>query len=117
MITIPLIQRHYPIDLLHLQSLISRPLMPSSHSSSSSDADNTPLRLVLHLSNPPTDRLFLPNNSDTCKQRFMNQLKEADLARWRNTSRVTALRKVELDAAWEGIVNGVFHHAMPCHSI
>lgn len=119
MVIIKLIQRHYPIDLLHLQSLISRPLLPSSHSSTSSDADDAPLRLILHLSNPPTDRLFLPNNPETCKQRFMNQLKEADLARWRNTSRVTALRKVELDAAWEGIVNGelcdvMLYHAMQC---
>jgi hypothetical protein len=116
--------RHHPIDLLHLQSLISHPLPPPpphphhstsgpSNTSQSQNTTPTPLRLILHLSNPPTDRLFLPNNVDTCKQRFMNQLKEADLARWRNTSRVTALRRVELDAAWEGIVHGMCHRM--CH--
>lgn len=34
----------------------------------------------------------------------MNMVKEADFVRWGSTRRVTALRKVDQDALWEGVV-------------
>jgi autophagy-related protein 5 len=93
--------RHWPIDLIHLHSIISRPI-PSSSSSSSS----APLKLRLHLSNPPHEKLNLPNNPEQCRTQWVNQVKEADFVRWRNTSRSTGLRRGEFDAGWDGIVNG-----------
>jgi autophagy-related protein 5 len=95
--------RHWPIDLIHLHSIISRPLPSSSSSSSSSTA---PLKLRLHLSNPPHEKLNLPNNPEQCRTQWVNQIKEADFVRWRNTSRSTGLRRGEFDAGWDGIVNG-----------
>lgn len=65
-----------------------------------------PLRLLLHLSKPPIDKLMMPNTIESCKAQFMNQLREADFVRWRNTSRVTNLRRPDLDAGWDGIVHG-----------
>ena len=94
--------RHWPIDLIHLHSVISRPL-PSSPSSSTTSA---PLKLRLHLSNPPHEKLNLPNNPEQCRTQWVNQVKEADFVRWRNTSRSTGLRRGEFDAGWDGIVNG-----------
>jgi autophagy-related protein 5 len=93
--------RHWPIDLIHLHSIISRPI-PSSSSSSSS----APLKLRLHLSNSPHEKLNLPNNPEQCRTQWVNQVKEADFVRWRNTSRSTGLRRGEFDAGWDGIVNG-----------
>jgi hypothetical protein len=93
--------RHWTIDLIQLHSLISRPL-PSSSSSSSP----APLKLRLHLSNPPHEKLNLPNNPEQCRTQWVNQVKEADFVRWRNTSRSTGLRRGEFDAGWDGIVNG-----------
>jgi autophagy-related protein 5 len=93
--------RHWPIDLIHLHSIISRPI-PSSSSTSST----APLRLRLHLSNPPHEKLNLPNNPEQCRTQWVNQIKEADFVRWRNTSRSTGLRRGEFDAGWDGIVNG-----------
>ncbi|KZV71148.1 hypothetical protein PENSPDRAFT_743297 [Peniophora sp. CONT] len=63
----------------------------------------TPLRLVLHLASPPTDKLLLAPSADACKQAFMGQLKEADFLRWGSTKRMTGLRKAEQDGIWEGI--------------
>jgi len=93
--------RHWPIDLIHLHSLISRPI-PSSSSSSTP----APLKLRLHLSNPPHEKLNLPNNPEQCRTQWVNQVKEADFVRWRNTSRSTGLRRGEFDAGWDGIING-----------
>jgi autophagy-related protein 5 len=93
--------RHWPIDLIHLHSIISRPI-PSSSSSSST----APLKLRLHLTNPPHEKLNLPNNPEQCRTQWVNQIKEADFVRWRNTSRSTGLRRGEFDAGWDGIVNG-----------
>ncbi|OCF41711.1 autophagy protein 5 [Kwoniella heveanensis CBS 569] len=107
---------HWPIDLIDLHSYISRPRpLPAasgSSSSSSSSTSNPPishipkrrLNLILHLSNPPTDRLLMPNNVETCKTQWLNQVKEADFVRWRNTNRVTNLRRTDLEAGWDGIV-------------
>ncbi|KAJ7925156.1 autophagy protein Apg5-domain-containing protein [Mycena leptocephala] len=63
----------------------------------------TPLRLILHLASPPTDKLLLSPSAESCKQAFMGQLKEADFIRWGNTKRITSLRKVDQDGLWEGI--------------
>lgn len=63
----------------------------------------TPLKLILHLAAPPTDRLLLSPSIEACKQAFMGQLKEADFLRWGNTKRMTALRGAEQDGMWEGI--------------
>jgi autophagy-related protein 5 len=63
----------------------------------------TPLRLVLHLASPPTDKLLLSPSAESCKQAFMGQLKEADFIRWGNTKRMTGLRKAEQDGIWEGV--------------
>ncbi|WVQ97976.1 hypothetical protein IAU59_005096 [Kwoniella sp. CBS 9459] len=109
---------HWPIDLIDLHSYISRPRpLPSSPSVSSSSfssgsnsgspVSHTPnkrLNLVLHLSNPPTDKLLMANNVETCKTQWLNQVKEADFVRWRNTNRVTNLRRTDLEAGWDGIV-------------
>ena len=96
--------RHWPLDLIHLHSIISHPY-PSSPSSSSSSIIPV-LRLRLHLSNPPNDKLNLPKTIEQCHTQWVNQVKEADFVRWRNTSRTTGLRKGEFDAGWDGILNG-----------
>ncbi|KAF8124921.1 autophagy-related protein [Boletus edulis] len=62
-----------------------------------------PLKLILHLASPPTEKLLLPPSADSCKQAFMGQLKEVDFIRWGNTKRMTSLRKAEQDGIWEGI--------------
>ena len=63
----------------------------------------TPLKLILHLASPPTDKLLLSPSAEACKQAFMGQLKEADFMRWGNTKRMTGLRKAEQDGMWEGV--------------
>jgi autophagy-related protein 5 len=63
----------------------------------------TPLRLILHLASPPTDKLLLSPSAEACKMAFMGQLKEADFMRWGNTKRMTGLRKAEQDGMWEGV--------------
>lgn len=62
-----------------------------------------PLRLILHLVSPPTEKLMLAPSPEACKQAFMGQLKEADFIRWGNTKRITGLRKAEQDGIWESI--------------
>ncbi|KAF8335476.1 autophagy protein 5 [Cantharellus anzutake] len=62
-----------------------------------------PLRLTLHLTSPPTDKLLLSPSIEACKQAFMGQVKEADFLRWGNTRRVTGLRKQEQDGMWDGL--------------
>lgn len=63
----------------------------------------SPMRLVLHLVSPPTDKLLLSPSVEACKTAFMGQLKESDFIRWGNTKRMTGLRNNEQDALWEGI--------------
>ena len=90
--------RHWPIGLIydnHAITLSARPNAPPSFF--------TPLRLILHLASPPTEKLLLAPNPEACKQAFMGQLKEADFIRWGNTKRMTGLRKAEQDGLWEGI--------------
>lgn len=98
--------RHWPIDLVDIHSFILRPQpLPSS-----SELSPTPrvISLLLHLSNPPKDRLLMPNSIEVCKSQWLNQVKEADFVRWRNTNRVTNLRRVDLEAGWDGILNSVY---------
>ncbi|WVO24613.1 autophagy protein 5 [Cryptococcus decagattii] len=97
---------HWPIDLVDIHSFIQRPQpLPSS-----SELSATPrvISLLLHLSNPPQDRLLMPNSIEVCKSQWLNQMKEADFVRWRNTNRVTNLRRVDLEAGWDGILNNDF---------
>ncbi|EJF60461.1 hypothetical protein DICSQDRAFT_107561 [Dichomitus squalens LYAD-421 SS1] len=93
-----LLKWHWPIGLIydnHTITLSARPnAVPSFF---------TPLRLILHLASPPTEKLLLAPNAEACKQAFMGQLKEADFIRWGNTKRMTGLRKAEQDGLWEGI--------------
>lgn len=63
----------------------------------------TPMRVILHLATPPSDKLLLSPSSESCKQAFMGQIKEADCVRWGNTKRMTGLRQIEQDGIWEGI--------------
>ncbi|KAI0033448.1 autophagy protein Apg5-domain-containing protein [Vararia minispora EC-137] len=92
-----LLKWHWPIGLIYdnhttMQSTKPAPTAPSA-----------PLRLVLHLASPPTDKLLLAPSAEACKQAFMGQLKEADFLRWGSTKRMTGLRKQEQDGIWEGI--------------
>ena len=95
------LSRHWPLDLIELHSFISRPCLPSSSTASQ------PLRLLLHLTNPPNDRLLMPNTIESCKTQFVNQVRQADFVRWRNTNKVTNMRKPDLDAGWDGILQGM----------
>ncbi|KDQ49374.1 hypothetical protein JAAARDRAFT_212250 [Jaapia argillacea MUCL 33604] len=97
-----LLKWHWPIGLLYDNSIISASIRLSP-SPSSAMAQTVPLRLILHLASPPTDKLLLSPSADSCKQAFMGQLKEADFIRWGNTKRMTGLRKAEQDGIWEGI--------------
>ncbi|PCH43591.1 hypothetical protein WOLCODRAFT_138455 [Wolfiporia cocos MD-104 SS10] len=93
-----LVKWHWPIGLIYDNHAITM-----STRANSSSAQTVPLRLVLHLASPPTDRLLLSPGAEACKQAFMGQLKEADFIRWGNTKRITGLRKAEQDGLWEGI--------------
>ncbi|KAF8629211.1 hypothetical protein AX17_005796 [Amanita inopinata Kibby_2008] len=90
---------HWPIGLIYDNYTISSSLRtPVMHSTSLA-----PLRLLLHLASPPTDKILLNPSAEACKQSFMGQLKEADFIRWGNTKRMTGLRKADQDGMWEGI--------------
>ena len=93
--------RHWPLDLIELHSTLSRPARPES-----STSQPRALRLLLHLSAPPIEKLLMPNSIAACKTQFINQVKEADFVRWRNTNKVTSLRRADLEAGWDGIVQG-----------
>ncbi|PFH51983.1 hypothetical protein AMATHDRAFT_79928 [Amanita thiersii Skay4041] len=93
---------HWPIGLIYDNHIISSSLRGRSASSVN------PLRLILHLASPPTDKLLLNPSAEACKQAFMGQLKEADFIRWGNTKRMTGLRKVDQDGMWEGIKDDNF---------
>lgn len=104
-----LLKWHWPIGLIYDNHTISTSVRALSAASSSTgagvapDLEITPLKLILHLASPPTEKLLLPPSAEACKQAFMGQLKEADFIRWGNTKRVTGLRKAEQDGMWEGI--------------
>ena len=90
--------RHWPIGLLYDYHIASLNL------SAKGKSPELPLRVTLHLSSPPTDRLLANPSIETCRSNFMNMVKEADYVRWGSTKRVTALRKVDQDALWDGVV-------------
>jgi hypothetical protein len=92
--------RHWPIGLMYDNHATGNSLRSSSPPSTSVV---TPMRLILHFAAPPNDKLFLSSTIESCKQAFMNQLKEADFIRWGNTRRMVGLRKVDQDGLWEGI--------------
>lgn len=73
-----------------------------------STVSSAALRVNLHLSKPPMDRLLLSPSLEACRSAFMNQIKEADVVRWGSVRRVTALRKVDQDALWESLVSHDF---------
>ncbi|TEB37593.1 autophagy protein 5 [Coprinellus micaceus] len=91
---------HWPIGLIFDNHTISLSVRSSAPVASS---QAQPLRLILHLASPPTEKLMLQPSQEACKQAFMGQLKEADFIRWGSTKRVTGLRKLEQDGIWEGI--------------
>ncbi|KAJ7712780.1 autophagy protein Apg5-domain-containing protein [Mycena maculata] len=95
-----LLKWHWPIGLIYDNHTVLATVRPGS---SLSATMATPLRLILHLASPPTDKLLLSPSAESCKQAFMGQLKEADFIRWGNTKRITGLRKVDQDGLWEGI--------------
>lgn len=78
---------------------------------------STPLRLVLHLASPPTEKLLLSPSAESCKQAFMGQLKEADFIRWGNTKRMTGLRKAEQDGIWEAVKERKCNQASKSHRL
>ncbi len=90
--------RHWPIGLIYDNHAISQSVRPTTAASFFA-----PLRIVLHLASPPTEKLLMSPSAEACKQAFMGQLKEADFIRWGNTKRMTGLRKAEQDGLWEGI--------------
>ncbi|KAF9007969.1 autophagy-related protein [Cyathus striatus] len=95
-----LLKWHWPVGLIYdthtVAASVRNPI-------SSLNSMTTPLRLILHLASPPTEKLLLSPSTESCKQAFMGQLKEADFIRWGNTKRITGLRKAEQDGLWEGI--------------
>jgi autophagy-related protein 5 len=98
-------ERHWPIDLIHLHSQIRRPV--NLHGTST--ASTTPLRLILHLTPPPSnvkDKLILSSTTDALKSQYMTSLKEADFVRWGHTRRITGLKRMDLEGGWRGIVEG-----------
>ncbi|KAG6813647.1 hypothetical protein H0H92_008884 [Tricholoma furcatifolium] len=91
-----LLKWHWPVGLIYDNHSISMSVRPSN-------PQFTPMRLVLHLASPPTEKLLASPSADACKLAFMGQLKEADFIRWGNTKRMTGLRKADQDGLWEGI--------------
>jgi len=86
--------RHWPIGLIYNNHTISSMIHTNLQASTS---QCTPLKLILHLTSPPTNKLLLSPSTESYKQAFMGQLKEANFMRWRNTKRMTRLRKAEQD--------------------
>lgn len=109
-----LTHRNWPIDLIELHAAISLPAAPTDIDTSPKGTPTAtpsaakPLRLVLHLTGAPSDKLIVPKGIEACKTQFVNQVKEADFVRWGNTKRVTSLRRGDLEAGWDGVVGGDF---------
>ncbi|KAF9451257.1 hypothetical protein P691DRAFT_796986 [Macrolepiota fuliginosa MF-IS2] len=96
-----LLKWHWAIGLIYDNHTISASVRAAaSHRPSS---QSLPLRMILHLVSPPTEKLMLAPSPEACKQAYMGQLKEADFIRWGNTKRITGLRKAEQDGIWESI--------------
>ncbi|KAF8070272.1 autophagy protein Apg5-domain-containing protein [Lyophyllum atratum] len=102
-----LLKWHWPIGLIYDNHTISTSVRPSS---SQLHSTPSPMRLVLHLASPPTEKLLQSPSAESCKVAFMGQLKEADFIRWGNTKRITGLRKADQDGLWEGIRDHNFDH-------
>lgn len=123
--------RHWPVGLIHDFLRANRvqnhhsdpnaissprsyfPVAPPSRSPMSSPVSLQPLKLTLHLANPPLDKLFMTPSIDSCKANFMSQIKEADFVRWGSVRRVTSLRKIDQDALWEGVITSRFLGTLP----
>ena len=117
--------RHWPVGLLHDylrandiqapslnelnlgQSFF--PLTPSASQIPQALPQIQPLKITLHLRDPPTEKLLISPSIESCKINFMNQLKEADFVRWGSVRRVTSLRKLDQDALWDGLVSRMLH--------
>ncbi|CED82721.1 Protein involved in autophagy and nutrient starvation [Phaffia rhodozyma] len=93
---------HWPIGLLYDHSIINDPSRSPTIGTTPS-SPTAPLRLILHLSNPPAEKLLLSNSIDACRLAFMSAIKEADFVRWGNVKRVTGLRKLDQDSLWDGL--------------
>lgn len=93
--------RHWPLGLIYDNHTISASVRAAA--SQRPTSQSLPLRIILHLVSPPTEKLMLAPSQEACKQAFMGQLKEADFIRWGNTKRITGLRKAEQDGLWESI--------------
>ncbi|KZO95622.1 hypothetical protein CALVIDRAFT_499967 [Calocera viscosa TUFC12733] len=93
---------HWPIGLLYDAHLAAASAAESYFPASSSTL-TAPMTLLLHLTNPPTDKLLMTPSLETLKSSFMSQSKEADFLRWGSTRRMTGLRKTEQDGLWDGI--------------
>ncbi|KAL7412232.1 autophagy protein Apg5-domain-containing protein [Mrakia frigida] len=96
---------HWPIGLLYDHSLINS---PSTSSAPFPPPLPPPLKIILHLSSPPSDKLLLSNSIEACKTAFMGSVKEADFVRWGNVKRVTGLRRGEQDGLWESVKTNDF---------
>ncbi|THH29863.1 hypothetical protein EUX98_g4337 [Antrodiella citrinella] len=95
-----LLKWHWPLGLIYDNHTVSASIRGTS---SALPQPLAPLRIILHLAAPPTEKLLLAPSAEACKQAFMGQMKEADFLRWGNTKRMTGLRKAEQDGLWEGI--------------
>ncbi|KZT56569.1 hypothetical protein CALCODRAFT_550715 [Calocera cornea HHB12733] len=93
---------HWPIGLLYDAHMVTA-FAAESYFPTSSSTLAAPMTLLLHLTNPPTDKLLMTPSLDTLKSSFMSQSKEADFLRWGSTRRMTSLRKAEQDGLWDGI--------------
>ncbi|GMK57849.1 hypothetical protein CspeluHIS016_0406830 [Cutaneotrichosporon spelunceum] len=90
---------HWPLDLVDLCACMLRP-------ASATESGPEPLRLILHLTGAPADKLAVPPTLEAVKTHFVSQVKEADFVRWGNTRRVTGLRRTDLEAGWDGVATG-----------
>ena len=112
--------RHWPIglifDYLHANNIQSQNVSqvgtsPSYFAISPSQpqpvqpAQLQPLKVTLHIQNPPSEKLLMTPSIESCKTNFMNQLKEADFVRWGSVKRITSLRKLDQDALWAGVLS------------
>ncbi|KAG8906156.1 autophagy protein 5 [Tulasnella sp. 403] len=98
-----LMKWHWPLGLLYDYNTISQGLHSTIPPIPGMPGPTQPLRLTLHLTSPPTDKLLITPTAESCKLGYMGQLKEADFLRWGNTKRVTGLRKQDHDGLWESV--------------
>lgn len=100
------VHRHWPIGLLYDYHTVNTTFISAKSAKMPAQAGDIgqPLQLTLHLRDLPLEKIPIGPSLDACRANFMNMVKEADFVRWGSTRRVTALRKVDQDALWEGIV-------------